>query len=243
MFRNRTTFERTVLTRRYGFNNTGDNPQTGQNGGFNSTATASSRYVAGVAWVPDPPYRPPAPAPASGGGGGGGRNFFDRRPSRGGGGRKIICTKLYELGLLSKKIFQADQKFGKKFSKENPEVYWGYIAWAKTVVDWMEGKGPQCMFWIRDKKKRNKAQKELSIKWAKAIATPWAKHMAYLMGVEKKDNLAGKVIMTLGTPICKAVSKWQSIFGESRKPAGIIKGYSLWLLFAVFRLITLVIKK
>lgn len=227
MFRNRTEFERNVLTRRYGYNNTGDNPQTGQNGGFNSTTTASSRYVAGVAWVPDPPYRRP----------------FDRRPSRGGGGRKIICTKLYELGLLSKKIFQADQKFGKKLSKENPEVYWGYITWAKTVVDWMSGKGPQCMFWIKDKKKRNKAQKELSIKWAKAIATPWAKHMAYLMGVEKKDNLAGKVIMTLGKPICKAVSKWQSIFGESKKDAGLIKGYSLWLLFAIFRLITIVIKK
>jgi hypothetical protein len=238
MFRNRTTFERNVLTRRYGFNNTGDNPQTGQNGGFNSTSTASSRYVAGVAWVPDPPYRPPAPA--SGGVRG---HFFDRRPSRGGGGRKIICTKLYELGLLSKKIFQADQKFGKILAKQNPEVYDGYIAWAKTVVDWMEGKGPQCMFWIKDKKKRNKKQKELSIKWARDIATPWAKHMAFLMGVEKKDNLAGKIIMTLGKPVCKVVGRWRTIFGESRKKAGLIQGYSLWLLFAIFRLITFIFDK
>ncbi len=218
-FRNRTEFERNIMARRYGYNNASQ-PSRGE--GF-AASTEPTTYQT---------IRNPS---------GNWQNGWGRR-RRGGGGGKIICTKLYELGLLSKKIFQADQKFGKKLSKEHPEIYDGYIAWAKTVVAWMEGKGPQCMFWIKDKKKRNKAQKELSIKWAKAIATPWAKHMAYLMGVEKKDNLAGKVIMTLGKPICKAVSKWQSIFGESRKPAGLLQGYSLWLLFSVFRLITLVIK-
>jgi hypothetical protein len=145
--------------------------------------------------------------------------------------------------MLSKKIFQADQKFGKILAQQNPEVYDGYIAWAKTVVDWMEGKGPQCMFWIKDKKKRNKKQKELSRKWARDIATPWAKHMAFLMGVEKKDNLAGKIIMTLGKPVCKVVGRWRTIFGESRKKAGLIQGYSLWLLFAIFRLITFIFDK
>jgi hypothetical protein len=219
-FRNRSSFERNVLVRQYGYNNaTTDVPY--QQGGFNSSYESSSQSI-----------RNPT---------GGWSNMG--RGRRGSGGRKIICTKLYELGLLSKKIFEADQKFGKKLSQQNPEVYYGYIAWAKTVVDWMNGKGPQCMFWIKDKKKRNKAQKELSIKWAKAIATPWAKHMAYLMGVEKKDNLAGKVIMALGKPICKVVGRWQTIFGKSKKPAGLIQGYSLWLLFAIFRLITLVIKK
>lgn len=215
-FRNRTEFERNIMAKQYGYNNASQ-PQVG---GFQARSTS---------WTQQ------GPSPVS---------WSDNKPRRrGGGGSKIICTKLYELGLLSKKIFEADQKFGKKLSKENPEVYDGYIAWAKTVVDWMNGKGPQCMFWIKDKKKRNKAQKELSRKWAKAIATPWAKHMAYLMGVEKKDNLAGKIIMSLGKPICKVIGRWQTIFGESRKPAGLIQGYSLWLLFAIFRLITLVIKK
>lgn len=217
-FRNRNSFERNIMIREYGYNNAG-------NGGF--AARQGTQTVQTIrnptSWSNN--YQ----------------NILHRRGGR--GRRKIICTKLYELGLLSKKIFQADQKFGKLISNQNPELYDGYIAWAKTVVDWMDGKGPQCMFWIKDKKKRNKKQKEISIKWAKAIATPWAKHMAYLMGVEKKDNLAGKVIMSLGKPICKIVGRWKTLFGESRKKAGLIQGYSLWLLFAIFRLITLVIKK
>lgn len=234
-FRNRTSFERNILTRQYGYNNA-TNEVPYRQGGFQGSYKTSSKIIRNPSnWSP---YETPSQSI---------RNPSNsspvRRRKRRGGSRKIICTKLYELGLLSKKIFEADQKFGKKISKQNPEVYDGYIAWAKTVVDWMSGKGPQCMFWIKDKKKRNKAQKELSIKWAKAIATPWAKHMAYLMGVEKKDNLAGKVIMTLGKPICKVVGRWKTIFGESRKPAGIIQGYFLWLLFAIFRLITIVIKK
>lgn len=221
-FRNRNNFERNIMTREYGFNNASSG-----SGGFAARRGAST--VQNV--------RSPSSWSNMGRGGRGGRGGRSR------GRRKIICTKLYELGLLSKKIFQADQKFGKLISNQNPELYDGYIAWAKTVVDWMDGKGPQCMFWIKDKKKRNKKQKEISIKWAKAIATPWAKHMAYLMGVEKKDNLAGKVIMSLGKPICKIVGRWKTLFGESRKKAGLIQGYSLWLLFAIFRLITLVIKK
>jgi len=219
-FRNRTAFERNILTRRYGFNNATSNATTQQNGGFSATSTSSTQVAKNPsAWSNWPRGR-------------GGR-----------GKRKIICAKLYELKMLSKKIFQADQKFGKILAQQNPEVYDGYIAWAKTVVAWMDGKGPQCMFWIKDAKKRNKKQKELSRKWAKAIATPWAKHMAYLMGVEKKDNKAGKIIMALGKPICKVVGRWRTIFGESRKEAGLLQGYSLWLLFAVFRLITLIFDK
>lgn len=243
-FRNRANFERTVMTRQYGYNNTANNPQNIGGGGFAgsqgpSTVQNISNYSPNIV-----PQVAAARGGGGGGGGGGGRDWFEvRRRSRGRSGGKIICSKLYELKMLSKKIFQADQKFGKILAQQNPEVYDGYIAWAKTVVDWMEGKGPQCMFWIKDKKKRNKKQKELSRKWARDIATPWAKHMAFLMGVEKKDNLAGKIIMTLGKPVCKVVGRWRTIFGESRKEAGLIQGYSLWLLFAVFRLITFIFDK
>jgi len=61
---------------------------------------------------------PPPPPPPSGGGGGGG------------GGCKIICTKLYELGLLEEDIFAADQQFGELLREKYPNTYYGYLAWA-----------------------------------------------------------------------------------------------------------------
>lgn len=155
----------------------------------------------------------------------------------GGGGGKIICTKLYELGYLSQEIYELDQEFGKFLVEKSPDTYYGYIAWAQTVVDWMEGNGPQCMFWIRDSDKRKQAQVYLSTKWAKEIATPWASHMAYLMGNENEKNVTGKVLMAVGKPICKAIGTWQRWFGKSDQPTKLFKGFLLWGIFAILRFI------
>ena len=101
----------------------------------------------------------------------------------------------------------------------------------------MEGNGPQCMFWIRDEEKRKQAQMYLSRKWAEEIATPWAQHMAYLMGIEKEKNRTGEVLMMLGAPICKVIGVAQRWFGKSDKPDGLLKGFALWGVFAVLRFI------
>jgi hypothetical protein len=158
-------------------------------------------------------------------------------PPSGGGGGKIICTKLYELGYLSKEIYELDQEFGQLLVEKSPDTYYGYIAWAQTVVDWMEGNGPQCMFWIRDSEERKKAQVYLSTKWAREIATPWASHMAYLMGDENEKNVTGRVLMTVGKPICKVIGVWQRWFGKSDQPTGLFKGFLLWGIFAILRFI------
>ena len=42
---------------------------------------------------------------------------------------------------------------------------------------------------------------------SRVIATPWANHMAYTMGVEEKDNLAGKVIMKVGLFISRIAGR------------------------------------
>lgn len=158
-------------------------------------------------------------------------------PPDSGGGGKIICTKLYELGYLPREIYELDQEFGKLLVEKSPDTYYGYIAWAQTVVDWMEGNGPQCMFWIRDSEKRKQAQVYLSTKWAREIATPWASHMAYLMGNENEKNVAGKVLMAVGKPICKVIGMWQRWFGKSDQPTGLFKGFLLWGIFAILRFI------
>jgi hypothetical protein len=153
----------------------------------------------------------------------------------GGGGGKIICTKLYKLGLLNEDIYLADQAFGAKLVKTNPDIYNGYRAWAEIVVDWMEGNGPNMMPWLPEKRRREILQ-SWSTSWAKEIATPWAEEMAYKMGVKESGNTTGKLITAAGIPICKAVGVWQRVFGPSKKPAGFGKGAMLIPVFILFKL-------
>lgn len=149
----------------------------------------------------------------------------------GGGGCKIICTKLYELGYLPEHIYAADELFGEYLREHDPEAYYGYIRWASVVVDWMDKDGPQCMFWIRDKEKRGQAQRDLAISWARRIATPWAQHMAYKMGVEKEDSRAGRAIMKTGLFISRMIGK----FSKADKPTkSVVTGYAMWAAFGLF---------
>jgi hypothetical protein len=156
------------------------------------------------------------------------------QPGGGGGGCKIICTKLHELGYLPDDIYAADQAFGEWLRDHDPDAYYGYLHWARVVVDWMERDGPQCMFWIRDRQQRNQRQQEMAISWARRIATPWAQHMAYRMGAAQEDNRAGRWIMRTGL----WVSRWVGRFarqGSATKSAVI--GYGMWAMFAVFWLL------
>ena len=155
------------------------------------------------------------------------------QPSGGGGSCKIVCTKLHELGYLDDNIFAADQRFGERLRATDPDAYYGYVKWAQIVVDWMGGKGPQCMFWIRDEQKRNDAQRALAISWARRIATPWAYHMAYIMGETKEDNRAGRAIMKVGIFVSKIIGK---LFKKPvEKPStNTFIGFSMWGVFVVF---------
>ena len=162
----------------------------------------------------------------AGGSGGGG----------GGGGGKIICTRLYELGLMSKEIYLADQAFGAELLQTHPDIYNGYRAWAEIVVDWMDGRGPKMMPWMSDEKFAQ-AAKSWSTRWAQDIATPWAEEMAYQMKESMLPNNTGKAIMAIGTPICKLVGVWQRIVGPSNKPAGFGKGLMLIPVFVLLKLV------
>jgi hypothetical protein len=170
-------------------------------------------------------YVGPGGGPGGSGGGGGG-----------GGGGKIICTKLYELGLMIEEIYLADQAFGAQLLATRPDIYNGYRAWAEIVVDWMDGRGPKMMPWMTDEDFGRAAQK-WSTTWAQDIATPWAEEMAYRMGKKDTGSLTGRMIMAAGTPICKAVGVWQRVFGPSQQPAGFVKGAMLIPVFIMFKLV------
>ena len=157
-------------------------------------------------------------------------------PSGDGDGGKIICTKLFELGLMSEEIYLADQAFGAELVQRSPDIYNGYRAWAEIVVDWMDGHGPKMMPWMSDEE-FSAAAKKWSTTWAVDIATPWAEEMAYVMGKKSTGSLTGRMITAAGIPICKAVGVWQRVFGPSKKPAGFGKGLMLIPVFIMFKLV------
>lgn len=153
----------------------------------------------------------------------------------GGGGCCIICTKLYELGYLSEDIYKADEKFGHWLRANDPDAYYGYLKWARVVVDWMSSEGPQCMFWIKDKKLRGERQKAMATRWAVRIATPWAQHMAYKMGVLKEDSRAGRWIMNIGLCVSKLIGK--CIKHTDKPTKNLTLGYAMWGIFSILYLI------
>jgi len=137
---------------------------------------------------------------------------------------KIICTKLYEIGLMPYSVFAADQEFGEKLRQTDPQVYEGYIRWASVIVSGMDGTAPDFMFWV-PKDSRKTAEKEATIKWAHKVATPWSEHMAYLMGARKEDNNVGRIIMKLGKPLSRLAAKLPDNY-----KFGVLGSYTLWVI-------------
>lgn len=116
---------------------------------------------------------------------------------------KIICTRLYQKGMMDPKIFLADQQYGEWLKRNDRVVYLGYFRWARIVTAWMEGEGPTFMPWIRNAEERAERQKEFSTQLCYKIGTPWSMHMAYLMGAKKEDDPVGRILMGIGKPICR----------------------------------------
>ena len=193
------------------------------NGVWKAIFNSGIDFVGTMAGFGDTTGNPSSGTPGSGGTGGGG------------GGCSIICTKLHELGYLSDEIYQADEMFGHWLRQTDPDAYYGYLKWARVVVDWMSNEGPQCMFWIQDKVKRNARQKDMAVRWAKRIATPWAQHMAYKMGVLKEDNRAGRYIMTIGIAVSRIIGKFVKHTNQPTKNVAV--GYAMWAMFGLLYMI------
>lgn len=152
------------------------------------------------------------PAPPSGSDGGGG------------GDCKIICAKLNQLGFFENDINAADQAFGRYLRDNHPEIFNGYLAWAQTVVDWMDGNGPHVLFWL-SKARHDEVAKDITIKYLNKLARPWAEEMAYMMGVRRESSLAGKIIMAVGLPICWVVGK---LGFKPAEKSSLLRGYAVW---------------
>jgi len=101
-------------------------------------------------------------------------------------GSKVICKELYIQGLMSEKIFVADEKFGEFIKNNYPVVLNGYLLWANKVV-----------YFMRISRNFTKV--------VNLIAKPWSEEMAYKMDALSKGNILGKILMFIGIPICGIV--------------------------------------
>ena len=122
-------------------------------------------------------------------------------------------------------VWAADQKYGKWLRQNDRRVYRGYIRWARTVTAWMDGKGPECFIWL-PKEQRLLSQKQSINKMALRIGIPWSEHMAFLMGARPKDNLRGKVLMSIGVPISRLIDHI-----PHRRGHRLLTLWTMWALF------------
>jgi hypothetical protein len=135
------------------------------------------------------------------------------------------------MGFFDSAMNEADQEFGVLLRDTDPDAYNGYIRWAGPVVDLLEGGGSstfrKIVFpWIRDEQKRKDFQIKIVAHYLDVIARPWAEEMAYRMKAEghTKSNPAGKFIMDIGLPLCRAISK----FGKGKQMPMWAKTALIW---------------
>ena len=101
---------------------------------------------------------------------------------------KIICDYFYRKGLLSKKLWEADEAYGVKLSISEPDVMRGYHAWAKHYVREME---------------KESLLGKVYFAWAKLWVPHWAKHLA------GEKTIRGKILHSVGKPICNIIGKFK----------------------------------
>ena len=105
----------------------------------------------------------------------------------------IICTEMYNQGLMPENIFLADRRFGLHMYRTNKELLQGYWMWATPVVGWM---------------KKNPRGTKL---FYTTIVKHWSEHMAYEMGTLTNDNLFGKIIHNVGVQFTKVVYNFNKL--------------------------------
>ena len=93
---------------------------------------------------------------------------------------KVLCTRMYELGFMSKEIFEVDQRYGKIVFDANPQLEVWYHQRALFFLRFMHNQTLFSKVFIR-------------LSWL--LIKPWSEHMAYKMGYLKEDNKFGEWLM------------------------------------------------
>lgn len=159
------------------------------------------------------------------GGGGGGEGAPAPAPcadttsqcSAGGTGPKVICTALYELGLMDKDIYEYDQAFGLWLYQNNPVAYKGYRMWADILVAYVKGEGkpllPRLMFW-KTKQEQQDLSQRIAVSIAQFVGSAFANEIARRAGHDLPRTLGGWLVVSIGLRVCKGIGY---IFAKTKK--------------------------
>jgi len=140
----------------------------------------------------------------------------------------VICTKTYQKGLVSKETFLIDSKFGEYLLDNNPDVYLGYLSWARTVVSLMDGRGPNVFFWIKDDIKRREYTSKVFTTLGVELVEMWTPEMSRILGYSSSSPISSKVFMFIAIPICKLLGVYHRKLGiKPKKNLNILKTYIL----------------
>ena len=135
----------------------------------------------------------------------------------GGGGGKVICTALYDLGLMDKDIYEYDQAFGLWLYQNNPVAYKGYRMWADILVAYVKGQGrpllPKLMFW-KTKQQQQDMSQHIAVSVAQFVGSAFAKEIARRAGHNLPWTLRGWLTVSLGLTVCKGIGY---IFAKTKK--------------------------
>ena len=146
-----------------------------------------------------------------------------------------------DMGFFEEKVNEADQKFGRRLQRTHPKLYNGYVYWAKTIVDWNKGKGPNLYLW--DMKDDGELQKNISLYMTKELARPWSQEMAKLEGVDTQTSILGKFIFWFGFLVSAIVGMFKP---DITKPDSRLKGFTILsimtFMFMTIRMMKLVAK-
>jgi hypothetical protein len=105
----------------------------------------------------------------------------------------VICTALFNKGLLSKEIFMLDTQYGLMLESSQPEVTYGYRKMATPLATYIQ---------------KDTLGATITRTLVAPVAKAWASEMAHQMQPETyKGNLLGKAIIKLGYPVCAFVGK------------------------------------
>jgi len=171
-----------------------------------ATLGSVTRTVNNTLVISPTPQNDPAPGYAGDGGGQFPPVQDGGEPSAAGGGTKVICTALYDLGYMPKDIFEHDQAFGRWLHENNPVAYRGYRIWADVLVSYVRGQrlfwATQLLFW-----KTQEQQMQLTVKFAlmlaRFIGSAFAGEIARRAGHPSPFTLTGWVVVSGGLKICK----------------------------------------
>ncbi len=160
-------------------------PSTTGSGGDHTTDTTTTSTCPSCAGPTESGPSYPGPTATTDGGGGGG------------GGGKVICTELYNLGIMSKETYEMDVKYAAEhFSREALN---GYQAWAISVVKVM---------------RTNSEVKEKVI----PLVNDLMEEIAYRSGKSETGNEIGRLFLDEAIPHFERIGKyidepnWRDLF-------------------------------